>query len=354
MKNDLTCGVVRDLLPSYVEGLTSLETNGAVEAHLASCPDCAARRDAMKSPAGPADTAEQGREVDYLKTVKRKSGRRVVLAVVCTAALLLAGLALKLFYIGTQAQEQGLVVLSSQVDGDNTLRLHISTPWSGTAYHSWTAEQTGSRVYIWARQVTASPLCRDGSADLGIPLGGVGEIYLCGRLIWQDGMDIQPITLSLYEAKTPYVGDAPALGRITALLEIQETLGGYTTSLHTSSEPYGWTLEFQEKGQETFKSEQMGCFAPQMLALVENLGEVSWTLTDHYGNFVCHTVTLEAIDSLLPTLTEMYNKTHGTTWEALPSVKDYTDSPASLQRLRALCQLLSSNYEVLWPDLLSE
>ena len=27
MKNDLTCGVVRDLLPSYVEGLTAPETN---------------------------------------------------------------------------------------------------------------------------------------------------------------------------------------------------------------------------------------------------------------------------------------------------------------------------------------
>ena len=34
MKNDLTCGVVRDLLPSYVEGLTSPESNTAVERHL--------------------------------------------------------------------------------------------------------------------------------------------------------------------------------------------------------------------------------------------------------------------------------------------------------------------------------
>ena len=29
MKNDLTCGVVRDLLPSYVEGLTSPEIGRA-------------------------------------------------------------------------------------------------------------------------------------------------------------------------------------------------------------------------------------------------------------------------------------------------------------------------------------
>ena len=41
MKNDLSCAVVRDLLPSFVEGLTSEETDAAVEAHLSSCPDCA-------------------------------------------------------------------------------------------------------------------------------------------------------------------------------------------------------------------------------------------------------------------------------------------------------------------------
>ena len=41
MKNDLTCGVVRDLLPSYVEGLTSPESNTAVERHLSGCPECA-------------------------------------------------------------------------------------------------------------------------------------------------------------------------------------------------------------------------------------------------------------------------------------------------------------------------
>ena len=47
MKNDLTCGVVQDLLPSYVEGLTSPESNTAVERHLSGCPDCAQLRAAL-------------------------------------------------------------------------------------------------------------------------------------------------------------------------------------------------------------------------------------------------------------------------------------------------------------------
>lgn len=58
MKNDLTCGVVRDLLPSYVEGLTSPESNAAVERHLVRVPgmrpasDGAGRRAGAGGPRG--------------------------------------------------------------------------------------------------------------------------------------------------------------------------------------------------------------------------------------------------------------------------------------------------------------
>ena len=41
MKNDLTCEVVQDLLPSYVDHLTSDVTNTAIETHIASVPTVA-------------------------------------------------------------------------------------------------------------------------------------------------------------------------------------------------------------------------------------------------------------------------------------------------------------------------
>lgn len=40
MKNDLTCEVVRDLLPSYVDGLTNDVSNQAVEQHIKICENC--------------------------------------------------------------------------------------------------------------------------------------------------------------------------------------------------------------------------------------------------------------------------------------------------------------------------
>ena len=86
MKNDLTCGVVRDLLPSYVEGLTSPESNTAVERHLSECPDCAQLRTALAG--APKQAApEDSKEVDYLKKVKRRGWRRVAAAVAVTGSL---------------------------------------------------------------------------------------------------------------------------------------------------------------------------------------------------------------------------------------------------------------------------
>ena len=52
MKNDLTCGVVRDLLPSYVENLLGEESKEAVDRHLETCPECRERKEAMAAPAG--------------------------------------------------------------------------------------------------------------------------------------------------------------------------------------------------------------------------------------------------------------------------------------------------------------
>ena len=102
MKNDLTCGVVRDLLPSYVEGLTAPETNEAVERHLSDCADCERLRTELASRDVPG-APEEVKEVDYLKKVRRRGRRRVMIAVAVTVLILALGIAAKLFLIGSPA-----------------------------------------------------------------------------------------------------------------------------------------------------------------------------------------------------------------------------------------------------------
>ena len=317
MKNDLTCGVVRDLLPSFVEGLTGPETDAAVEAHLAACPACARLRWDMAAPEG--EQAETAKEVDYLKAVRRKNTRRVAAAIVCTALLLAAAFAAKVFIIGTPAQKGELVVMDS-VEKDGVLRLSVSTPLSATAYWGWHVDTDGSIANISARSVLVSPLFPNGGGTVEVPLAGVREVRLCGLVVWQNGVAIENGTARLYEAKVPYVGDISALNRVAAALNIQSRCGPYLNSLQTSHEPYGWTLEFSNVYTEQTASQldqvMKSQLAPLMLALVDNLGEVSWTYQTQDGTSWTRTVPLAEADTALPR-----------------PVKDYAASAADLQQL---------------------
>lgn len=340
MKNDLTCGVVRDLLPSYAENLLGEDSREAVERHLKTCPACTAQMEAMASPseeAKAAEAAESAKEVDYLKRVKKGTLKKVALAVICTAAVLLGCVALKLFVIGTPLQPQSVAVVLEEVqDEGKTLFLSLSSVGSGNAFHSWKVETVDGVASIYARDVLVSPLYSTGNAQVYVPLEGVREVWLggvSGKLLWQDGMVITQECLDLLSARTPYCGDAAALGRIANILQIGN-LGPYTTELQTSKEPYRWTLNFSEQISDPEKS-LMIRNEYLMLALVDNLEEVWYTLppavhvpgdTSRGGGLI----TKQA-DPGIKVLTDEYNVANGTAWEAKERVKDYTQSPADFQ-----------------------
>ena len=151
MKNipELSCAIVEDLLPTYVERLTSEETNAAVLAHLKSCPACAAKRAAMgakETEAAAKDAEETAREVDYLKKVRHRGRRRIMLAVLATLLVLAAGFAAKVFIIGSPLDADGVAVSSQEED--DTLRVHISSRGSGNAFWDWTVDNQDGVVTI--------------------------------------------------------------------------------------------------------------------------------------------------------------------------------------------------------------
>ena len=67
MKNDLTCEVVQDLLPSYVDHLTSDVTNTAIETHIRECADCRRILSDMQTPEPvQAEKATKGTNAGFL------------------------------------------------------------------------------------------------------------------------------------------------------------------------------------------------------------------------------------------------------------------------------------------------
>ena len=87
MKNDLACEVVRDLLPSYIDHLTSEETSKLIEAHLGECEAC---REAHREMTGGEPPKAEEPEIDYLKKVRSfgKRLRRIAILAGCAVIAL--------------------------------------------------------------------------------------------------------------------------------------------------------------------------------------------------------------------------------------------------------------------------
>lgn len=343
MKNDLSCGVVRDLLPSYVENLLGEDSREAVERHLKTCPACTAQMKVMASPA--AEAEEAAKEVDYLRRVKKRTVKRIVLAVLCTAAVLLAAAGLKLFVIGTPLQPDGVMVTAYDRPGTNSLLVSVSSMGSGNAFHGWKVKTVDGVASIYARDVLVSSLHPFGLGEVSVPLEGVREVRLGGpegTLLWQEGLVISRKTLDLLEAKTPYCGDAPALGNIAERLQIEVGFGPYTMSLETSQRPYTWTLEFRNS-LDTQDWLDLRYYLYQMLALVENLDKAAYTYQPEGASGRTAEdrtrsggVSAERASRLLAVLTEKYNEQHRTDWPVHENIKEYAESPLEYQRMLTL------------------
>ena len=149
------------------------------------------------------------------------------------------------------------------------------------------------------------------------------------------------------DARAPHCDDLAALSRIAEILHLPDRLGSYTISSQTSRHPYECTLEFAERPT----GEQLGlvtCYNLLTLALVANL-EDSLFKRPAYGDSPDLSMTVNTgmmLDSVnetvLPALVGENNAANGADWKPKASIKDYTRSPADLQRL---LMILDSFYD---------
>ena len=120
-------------------------------------------------------------------------------------------------------------------------------------------------------------------------------------------------------------------------MRLPDRLGSYTFSLQTSKHPYGGTLEYENLPS----SEQLNlvtCYNLLTLALVDNMEVSLFKRPAFEATPEVPTVNvgmeLNGVNAtVLPALVEEYNIAHHTDWKPKASIKDYTRTPADLQRL---------------------
>ncbi len=88
----LECDVIRDLLPSYVDGICSEASKRHIEEHIAECEECDRLMRKLRDTEIVTDRLEQ-REFDGLKKVKRQIGQQGISGTLLAVALILSAIA---------------------------------------------------------------------------------------------------------------------------------------------------------------------------------------------------------------------------------------------------------------------
>lgn len=282
MNDKLTCDIVRDLLPSYADGLTSKATNEALDSHLAGCEDCSEALRRMKEPEK--TKAEPLAEVDYLKKVRRRTKRRSLLIGIALMLLAISLLSFRLFYVGAAASAAD-AAYNVEVDGD-TVRVSGTLTSSGLGVSRATFSDSNGIVRF---KIYTSPKAFFNSGDFSetyTAASAVGQVRADDLIIWENGTEISRTAAQLFAAVNPYVGDMPSNGRIAEILGVRNTFGAYENTLHTAEEPYGWMLTLEtdiSSDEESAARDIMTADSYAMLASIGNLGYVTWEYKTESG-----------------------------------------------------------------------
>lgn len=72
MENKISCDVIKDLLPTYLDELTSEESNQMIEAHINKCAECKKTLENMRTPEIDEEQIEiEKKEIDFLKKSRK-------------------------------------------------------------------------------------------------------------------------------------------------------------------------------------------------------------------------------------------------------------------------------------------
>lgn len=289
MKNDLTCAVVRDLLPSYIEKLTSEETNEAVKRHLGGCEDCRRVLAAMQGGDDPAEEqAAETKEIDYLKKVRTGTWKRVAAGVLAAAVLLGAGFWYKTYRYGSYV-DPSAVNITAVTQNENGISIsgNLKDKSLGVT-HADLLQRTDGTMEIGFRAAKMGG--KDNDFHYGVGAEGaageayrnIQEIWLGDRIVWYQGTLIDEQTAEVWNARHAYVGDMPANAALAEALGIRDVIGPYENELSTAEEPYGWTIVLQTDINSQVLAgmrKDMRRFAAVLIACVDNLDWVEYRYT---------------------------------------------------------------------------
>ena len=279
MKNNLTCEIVEDLMPSYIDGLTNEVTNSAVREHLSHCGKCNAKLDNMSEPCSEDKIEQEKKEIDFLKKNRRKNIRTKLislLAVVIVVAVAVTSLP----YMIRNTAGDGMIAYDLEVDGDTfNIKATADQNYAVITDLIYTVSDMGTLdIAFEFREKTA--LDNDKVFKWSLTSPDVKSVVCQGKVLWEDGEYISPVTSAVYKNRTPYIGDMSHNQQIASALGLYHYIGSFSNALYTKAEPYGWEIIVTDPIMpvtEKEKAKLMKNYSYALLGVIVNLSYVTFS-----------------------------------------------------------------------------
>ena len=276
--------MIRDLFPSYIDGLTSEASNRAVEEHAAGCEECRKLLATMKGGGEAFAPEETGKkEIDYLKKNRRRTFMIVLFSILGVLALSVLVVALRFFVIGDKGRENEFV-WTAEVDSKTLKWKAYTREHSAVKVGNVRFEEQDGVVTIYANCVLVSPTRVESYTKEGIYTASqeIRRVQAGGCVLWDDGTTLSQLASSAWQSRHEYIGDAPANIRTFLALSVDEVFGHCEHYLYTKEAPYEWMLKVISdipSSEMPKPEEEMKKAAFMMLALIRNLDRVTFSYT---------------------------------------------------------------------------
>ncbi len=289
MKNKIPCGIIRDLFPSYIEKLTSEESNREVEEHIAECKECA--RVLREMSGDEEDITPQIKEIDFLKK-NRKKNRLVIASSIISVLLVIAIVAVTVpDIISNRSTSYGVFELADfginmtyyvEVE-DKNVQIDIAATDEYYSVRDISIKEEEGGIIKAATDIGPNVFGQKKFESSTLTCGGtVNEVYLDGYLVWKDGTAISPLTSELFKAAHPYMGDLGQNENSAAALNFHNIFGGFWNELHSSEAPYSWDINLKLEMspiREELMKKYLTVAGYAIVATIDNLDSVKFNYT---------------------------------------------------------------------------
>lgn len=292
MREKLSCEIVQDLLPGYIDRLTSSETNQAVEEHLAECDSCQQMYARMKSDASDG-VIQDKKEIDYLKKIRKHNRFNIIVVLVVVVVFFASYAYWQIFQVGRLMSVDDMLYYKVVYDeAKNQLDFQGAFKDGNRGYGRIEVKETDGSVKIF---VYSTPVTSSHANQFAWGYSGeeekIRQLSINDVIIWEDGEGINRKTADIYETKTDYIGE------IAAAIGIPEQFGAYENEVTTSTQPYDWRFIIRHPLKTEKKEnarEVMFADACVLLAMINNLDSVTWDYVTDEGQEV---VTISTEDA---------------------------------------------------------